>query len=72
MNMDIDSWLAHCRDGGILPERQLRILCEMTKEVLIEEGNIVHVSAPVTVVGNIYAKFDELLNIMERIGEVPH
>ena len=69
--MDIDSWIAHCRDGGILPERKLRLLCEMVKQVLIEEGNVVEVSAPVTVVGNVHAKFYELVSMMEKIGETP-
>ena len=34
---DIDSWLATVKDGGILPERDLRVLCEKIKEILIEE-----------------------------------
>ena len=48
---DVDSWLAHVRDGGLLPEKQVRSLCEKVKEVLIEEGNVQPVSAPVTIVG---------------------
>ena len=37
---DVDSWLAHLKDGGLLPERTLRILCEKVKEILINEGNV--------------------------------
>jgi hypothetical protein len=37
---DIDQWLDTIREGTILPERDLRILCEKVKEILIEESNI--------------------------------
>ena len=61
MLSDIDSWIATCRDGGLLNERQIRILCEKAKELLIEESNVQPVSAPVTVVGNINGKFHDLV-----------
>jgi hypothetical protein len=32
----------------------LREICEKTKEVLMRESNVVHISAPVTVVGDIH------------------
>ena len=41
------------------------------KEILIEESNVVQVSAPVTVVGSINGKFYDLCNIFEVIGQVP-
>jgi len=37
---DVDSWLATVKDGGVLPGRDLRILCEKMKEILIEESNV--------------------------------
>ena len=51
---DIDNWLATVKDGGVLPERDLRILCEKIKEILIEESNVQPVSAPVTICGDIH------------------
>ena len=71
MVSDIDSWLAVCRDGGLLGERQLRILCEKAKEIFIDESNVQPVSAPVTVVGNISGKFHDLVKVFELNGEVP-
>lgn len=38
----------------LLGEPLLREICEKTKEVLMRESNVVHVSAPVTVVGDIH------------------
>jgi hypothetical protein len=37
---DIDQWLETVKNGGVLPERNLRILCEKVKELLIEESNV--------------------------------
>ena len=39
-HVDIDSWLNTVKNGGVLPERDLRILCEKVKEILIEESNV--------------------------------
>jgi hypothetical protein len=39
-NCDIDKWLETVKNGGVLPERDLRILCEKVKELLIEESNV--------------------------------
>jgi len=51
---DADSWLEIVKDGRILPEKDLRILCEKIKEILIDESNVQPVSAPVTVCGDIH------------------
>jgi hypothetical protein len=37
---DVDQWLDTVKSGGVLPERDLRILCEKVKEILIEESNV--------------------------------
>ena len=37
---DVDNWLETIRSGTILPERELRILCEKVKEILVEESNV--------------------------------
>ena len=37
--IDPDAWIQTVRDGGILSERDLRVLCEKIKELLIEESN---------------------------------
>jgi serine/threonine-protein phosphatase 6 catalytic subunit len=51
---DVDAWLEIVKEGKILPERDLRILCEKVKELLIEESNVQPVQAPVTICGDIH------------------
>jgi hypothetical protein len=40
MSTDIDRWLSHLKEGQVLPERDLRMLCEKIKELLVEESNV--------------------------------
>ena len=64
-------WLDQLRQGKILEERELRMLCEKVKELLIEESNVQPVSAPVTIVGDIHGQFYDLLELFRKGGEVP-
>jgi hypothetical protein len=50
----VDNWLSILQKGGLLPERDLRWLCEKVKEILISESNLQHLSTPVTVCGDIH------------------
>ena len=68
---DIDSWLAHVRDGGCLPEKSMRIMCAKAIEILAEEPNVVPVGAPVTISGDIRGKFHDLVKLFQISGEVP-
>lgn len=68
---DVDSWLSTVREGGVLPERDLRLLCEKIKEILIEESNVQPVSAPVTICGDIHGQFHDLLELFEKGGQIP-
>ena len=65
---DIDGWLETVKGGTILPERELRILCEKVKEILIEESNVQPVAAPVTICGDIHGQFHDLLELFNKGG----
>lgn len=69
---DIDNWLETVKNGTILPERELRILCEKVKEILIEESNVQPVKAPVTICGDIHGQFHDLLELFNKGGEIPN
>lgn len=69
--MDIDKYIKLLKDGQCLPERDLRMVCEKVKEILIEESNVQPVSAPVTVCGDIHGQFYDLLELFRTGGEIP-
>ena len=51
---NLDACIEQLLRKQLLHETLLREICEKTKEVLMRESNVVHVSAPVTVVGDIH------------------
>jgi hypothetical protein len=40
MNLDVDKSLEILKNNKILTEREVRILCELCKEIMFEESNI--------------------------------
>ena len=57
---NVDAWLESIQAGTILPERELRQLCELIKEILVEESNVQPVQAPVVICGDIHGQFHDL------------
>jgi hypothetical protein len=51
----------------LLAESVIEAICAKAKELLMRESNVVHVRAPVTVVGDIHGQFFDLIEIF-RIG----
>ncbi|TMW66097.1 hypothetical protein Poli38472_003862 [Pythium oligandrum] len=64
-------WLEHLRAGQLLSELELKQVCEIVKQILIEESNVQPVSSPVTVCGDIHGQFFDLLELFRCGGEVP-
>lgn len=69
---DLDACIERLRNKQLLGEALLREICEKTKEVLMRESNVVHVAAPVTVVGDIHGQFHDLIEIFRIGGSAPH
>lgn len=46
MGFDIDEFIETLKDGGILDERDLKMLCDKAKEIMMDENNIVQARAP--------------------------
>ncbi len=61
--MNIDQCITDLLEGGCVHERNLKILCEKAKEILLEESNVQPVSSPVTVCGDIHGQFFDVLEL---------
>lgn len=69
---DLDACIEKLKNKQLLGEALLREICEKTKEVLMRESNVVHVSSPVTVVGDIHGQFHDLIEIFRIGGSAPN
>lgn len=63
--------IAQLRACRLIPETQVRELCYKARELLIEEGNVVSVDAPVTICGDIHGQFHDLMELFRVGGDVP-
>ena len=71
MKVDIDKSFELLKEGKILTEGDLRIVCERAKDVLAQESNVMPVRAPATLVGDIYGQFYDLLKLIDIGGQPP-
>ena len=69
--MDLDLWISELRACRPLPERQAKQLCAAAVELLVEEGNVAQVSAPVTICGDIHGQFYDLKELFATGGDAP-
>lgn len=65
-------WLEAARQCKYLPEADIKRLCEIVKEFLMEESNIQPVQTPVTVCGDIHGQFYDLLELFRVAGGMPN
>lgn len=65
-----DDAISKLRECHHLPEADIKHLCELVRCILMEEGNIQPVSAPVTVCGDIHGQLWDMVE-MFRIGGEP-
>jgi len=70
--MNLDGWIETVRQCKYLPEEDLKRLCIMVREILLEESNIQPVNSPVTVCGDIHGQFYDLLELFRTGGELPN
>lgn len=49
----------------------IEAICAKTKELLMKESNVVHIQAPVTVVGDIHGQFFDMIEIFKIGGYCP-
>lgn len=54
MALDLDACIEKLLNKQLLVDTIIKEVCEKTKELLMSESNVVHIRAPVTVVGDIH------------------
>jgi len=68
---DVDKWLEIVKDCKYLPEYDIKKLCKLVSEILLEEANVQPVCTPVTVCGDIHGQFYDLEELFRTGGQVP-
>ena len=65
--VDLDECISRLYKKELLADSVIEAICAKTKELLMKESNVVHIAAPVTVVGDIHGQFFDMIEIF-RIG----
>ena len=71
MAFDIERILAELVKFKLPSEQDVQELCRLVKQILIQEPNLVHIPAPVTVCGDIHGQFEDLLELFRIGGDCP-
>ncbi|OQV18050.1 Serine/threonine-protein phosphatase PP1-gamma catalytic subunit [Hypsibius exemplaris] len=51
-----------------LPENTIRILCQLSRTIFLEQPMLVELSSPVVIAGDIHGQFEDLLRHFDRVG----
>ena len=68
---DLESWLSKLSMGTPLAEQEVKTLCDMARETLLNESNVQPVPAPVTVCGDIHGQWHDLMELFRIGGSAP-
>ncbi|KAJ4352345.1 putative serine/threonine protein phosphatase [Didymosphaeria variabile] len=69
--VDLDECISRLYKKELLAESVIEAICAKTKELLMKESNVVHIKAPVTVVGDIHGQFFDMIEIFKIGGPCP-
>lgn len=64
---EIDNWIEIAQQCKYLPENDLKKLCDIVSNILLEESNVQPVSTPVTVCGDIHGQVTVYNNNYDEI-----
>lgn len=68
---EVKNWIEIAKQCKYLTENDLKKLCSIVIDILLEESNVQPVSTPVTVCGDIHGQFYDLEELFRQGGQVP-
>eukprot|EP01091_Cochliopodium_minus_P007569 TRINITY_DN17458_c0_g1_i1.p1 TRINITY_DN17458_c0_g1~~TRINITY_DN17458_c0_g1_i1.p1 ORF type:complete len:311 (-),score=74.09 TRINITY_DN17458_c0_g1_i1:15-947(-) len=71
MSLDLDKCIEKSLNCELLSEANIKELCSRLKDILVYESNVVHLSSPITVVGDLHGQFYDVLEMMRVGGFTP-
>lgn len=70
-SIDLDECIERLYRKELLADSVIEAICAKAKELLMKESNVVHIAAPVTVVGDIHGQFFDMIEIFKIGGFCP-
>ena len=71
MSSDLDRQIEKLKRCEALTEEEVKRLCVLASEMLVDESNVQHVDTPVTLCGDIQGQFYDLLGSVQTRWRVP-
>ena len=68
---DLDVMIATLRRCEVLKESEVKLLCSLAMEILVEESNVQRIDSPVTICGDIHGQFYDLMELFQVGGDCP-
>ena len=68
----LDKHIEKLQKGEFLEENDVYDLCNKSKELFIEEGNIQRIDSPVIICGDIHGQFYDLMELFKAGGPIPN
>jgi len=72
LSVDVDQCIETLKQGEIISECDMRKLCQLVSDLLMEENNVQPVHSPVTIVGDLHGQFFDFLEMLNVGGWPPH
>lgn len=69
--VSIEECLERSKRGDLLKEHEIFRVCQVARDLFIQEGNIHDVRSPVTLCGDIHGQFSDLLELFRVSGGFP-